>query len=304
MSGGTERFRGVHSVAPSRSQQGYYTQLLFNWRKTATLLAGVRVEDSSVFGVDINPRVAASYTLPWIQTKLRGGFATGIRASSFLENFGTGSPFVVGNPNLKPKQSMSWEIGLDQPLFDGHALLSATYFANTYKDLITFVSGPGPSFLNIGKAESSGVEAGVQVLLPWQLRLDGRYTFLQTKVINDGGSGGTAFPPGQPLLRRPKHQGSVGLTYLGDRWTVTCIANVVAPAIDRDFTQPGFPRVTLPGHTRLDLAASCLVLQNVWSIKSLRAQMKIDNLLNEYYEEVLGFSSAGISGRGGIAVNF
>ncbi|MGH8066539.1 MAG: TonB-dependent receptor plug domain-containing protein [Candidatus Entotheonellia bacterium] len=177
------------NVDPSRAQQGYYTQLLFNWRKTATLLAGVRVEDSSVFGVDTNPRVAASYTLPWIQTKLRGGYATGIRAPSFLENFGTGSPFVVGNPNLKPEQSVSWEIGLDQPLFDGCALLSATYFANTYKDLITFVSGPGPSFLNIGKAESSGVEAGFRVLLPWQLRLDGSYTLLQTKVINAGGRG-------------------------------------------------------------------------------------------------------------------
>ncbi|MGH8067510.1 MAG: TonB-dependent receptor plug domain-containing protein [Candidatus Entotheonellia bacterium] len=292
------------SIDPSRSQQGYYTQLLFNWRKQATLLAGVRVEDSSVFGVDTNPRVAASYTLPRIQTKIRGGYATGIRAPSFIENFGTGSPFVVGNPNLKPEQSVSWEIGLDQPLFAGRALINATYFANTYKDLITFVSGPGPSFLNIGKAESSGIEVGFQVLLPWQLRLDGSYTFLETKVLDDGGIGGTAFPPGQPLLRRPKHQGSAGLTYLGDRWTLVFIANVVGPAIDRDFTQPGSPRVTLPGHTKLDLAASYTVLQNVWSIRSVRVQMKIDNLLNEAYEEALGFSSAGISVRGGIAVNF
>jgi vitamin B12 transporter len=292
------------SVEPSRSQQGYYTQVLFNWRKRATLLAGVRVEDSSVFGVDTNPRVAASYTLPWLHTKLRGGYATGIRAPSFIENFGTGSPFVVGNPNLKPEQSVSWEVGLDQPLFDGRALLSATYFANTFKDLITFVSGPGPNFQNIQEAESSGIEAGFQVLLPWQLRLDGSYTFLETKAIDDGGIGGTAFPPGQPLLRRPKHQGSVGLTYLGERWTVAFIANVVGPAIDRNFTLPGSPRVTLPGHTKLDLAASYAALQNVWGMRSLRVQMKIDNLLNESYEEVLGFSAAGISVRGGITANF
>jgi vitamin B12 transporter len=134
--------------------------------------------------------------------------------------------------------------------------------------------------------------------------LDGSYTFLETKVIDDGGIGGPAFPPGQPLLRRPKHQGSAGLTYLGDLWTVAFIANVVGPAIDRDFTQPGSPRVTLPGHTKLDLAASYTVLQHVWSMRSLRVQMKIDNLLNEDYEEALGFSSAGISVRGGIAVNF
>jgi vitamin B12 transporter len=292
------------SIEPSRSQQGYYTQLLFNWRKQVTLLAGVRVEDSSVFGVDTNPRVAASYTLPWTQTKLRGGYATGIRASSFLENFGTGSPFIVGNRNLKPEESLSWEIGLDQPLFGGRALVTATYFNNTYKDLITFVSGPGPSFLNIQEAESSGIEAGFQVLLPWQLRLDGSYTFLETKVLDDGGVGGTAFPPGQPLLRRPKHQGSVGLTYLGDRATVSFIANVVGAAIDRDFSQPDFPRVTLPGHTKIDLAASYIVVQSVWGLKSLRLQGKIENLLDEDYEEVLGFSTPGISVRGGIAVHF
>jgi vitamin B12 transporter len=291
-------------IDPSRSHQGYYTQVLFNWRKQATLLAGVRVEDSSVFGVDANPRVSASYTFPWSQTKLRGGYSTGIRAPSFIENFGTGDPSVVGNPDLKPEQSVSWEIGLDQPLLGGRALLSATYFANTFTDLIAFVSGPGPNFRNIQEAESSGIEAGVQVFLPWQLRLDGSYTFLETKVLDDGGLGGTFFPPGQPLLRRPKHQGSVGLTYLGERATISFIANVVGAAIDRDFSQAGSPRVTLPGHTKLDLAGSYMVVQHAWAIKNIRLQMKIDNLLNESYEEALGFSAAGISVRGGVAASF
>jgi vitamin B12 transporter len=254
--------------------------------------------------VDTNPRVAAAYTLSWTQTKLRGGYATGIRTPSFVENFGTGSPFVVGNPNLKPEESLSWEIGLDQPFFDGCALLTATYFNNTYKDLMIFVSGPGVRFLNVGKAESSGVEAGFQVLLPWQFRLDGSYTFLETKVLQDGGIGGTAFPVGQPLLRRPKNQGSVALTYLGDRWTAAFIANVVGSSLDRDFSQPGSPRVTLPGYTTIGLAGSYAVLQNVWHMRSLRLQLKIDNLLDADYEQVLGFSQPGISVRGGVTVNF
>jgi vitamin B12 transporter len=294
----------TNTVEPSRSQQGYYTQFLLNWRRQATLIAGVRVEDSSVFGVDTNPRVSASYTLPWIQTKIRGGYATGIRAPSFLEEFGTGSPFVIGNPNLKPEESLSWEIGLDQPFLDGRALLSATYFNNTYKDLIAFVSGPGPNFQNVSEAEASGVEAGFQVLLPWQFRLDGSYTLLETKVLKDGGIGGTAFPPGQPLLRRPKNQGSVGLTYLGERLTVAFTTNVVGSAIDRDFSQPGSPRVTLPGFTLINLAGSYAVLQNVWPIRSLRLQLKFENLLNEQYEQAIGFSAPGISVRGGVAVNF
>jgi outer membrane cobalamin receptor len=133
--------------------------------------------------------------------------------------------------------------------------------------------------------------------------LDGGYTCLRTKVINDGGIGGTAFPPGQPLLRRPKNQGSVGLTYRGERLTVAFTANVVGSAIDRDFSQPGSPRETRPGFTLINLAGSYAVLQNVWSIRSLRLQIKIDNLLDEQYKQAIGFSSRSISVRGGIAVN-
>jgi outer membrane cobalamin receptor len=185
------------SVGPSRSQQGYYTQLLFNWRQQAMLLVGVRVEDSLTFGVDTNPRVAASYTLPWTQTKLRGGYTTGIRAPSFLENFGTGSPFVVGNPNLKPEESLSWELGLDQPWFGGRVLLTTTYFHNMYKHLITFVSGPGPSFLNIGKAESSGVEAGVQFCCPGSSDWTAATRFLKPRCSMTAGS-----------VARPSRRGS------------------------------------------------------------------------------------------------
>jgi vitamin B12 transporter len=134
--------------------------------------------------------------------------------------------------------------------------------------------------------------------------LDGNYTFLETKVLDDGGIGGTFFPPGQPLLRRPKHQGSVGLTYLGHRATVSLFTKVVGNSIDRDFSQPGSPRVTLPGYTKVDLAASYAVAQNLWGLRSIRLQGKIENLLDEDYEEAFGFSTPGFSIRGGVAVNF
>jgi outer membrane cobalamin receptor len=109
---------------------------------------------------------------------------------------------------------------------------------------------------------------------------------------------------GQPLLRRPKNQGSVALTYLGDRWTAAFIANVVGSSTDLDFSQPGAPRVTLPGYTTIGLAGSYAVLQNVWHMRSLRIQLKIDNLLDADYEQVLGFSQPGISVRGGVTVTF
>jgi hypothetical protein len=52
--------------------------------------------------------------------------------------------------------------------------------------------------------------------------------------------------------------------------------------------------VTLPGHTKIDLAASYVMAQNAWGIKSPRVQGKIERLLDETDEEAFGFSAAGV----------
>ena len=68
--------------------------------------------------------------------------------------------------------------------------------------------------------------------------------------------------------------------------------------------QRGSPRVTLPGYTTSGPSGSYAVFSNVWHMRSLRLQMKIDNLLDADYEQVLGFSQPGIRVRGGVTVNF
>jgi outer membrane cobalamin receptor len=85
---------------------------------------------------------------------------------------------------------------------------------------------------------------------------------------------------------------------------VAFTTNVVGSATDRDFSQPGSPRVTLPGYPTIGLAGCYAVPQNIWNIRSLRLQMKLDNLLDADHEQVLGFSQARIRVRGGVTVNF
>jgi hypothetical protein len=64
---------------------------------------------------------------------------------------------------------------------------------------------------------------------------------------------------------------------------------VAGSAIDRDFSQLGSPQVTPPGSTIVGLAGSYALLQNVRHTRSLRLQMKTDNLLDADYERVVGF---------------
>jgi outer membrane cobalamin receptor len=129
---------------------------------------------------------------------------------------------------------------------------------------------------------------------------------LQGEVSLTGGSFNTVEGQGVVSGGSERFGRSLGLGYVStsERRTTSFIANVVGPTLDRDFTRPGAPRVMLPGHTRLDLAASYVVAPHLWSLRNVRLQMKIENLLDEGDEEALGFSSPGMSVRGGVSVNF
>ncbi len=280
----------------SRDTRAFYSQLILDWHERVTLVAGFRLDDSSTFGTELNPRVGMAYRLPVIETKLRASYGTGIKAPSFIENFGTGSSFVFGNPDLDPERSESWEIGFDQPLpFDNYpGEFSATYFSQDFEDLIGFVFGARPSFLNIQRARSRGVEVGMRVATPIGIGLRGSYTYLDTTVLDPGPSGGTLFVESEPLLRRPEHSGAFTVDYAMDRWTASFNLTIKGSSIDRDFNaDPGGARVRLDGYTKADIALAYRLFEDRLGMESFTITAKGQNVFDEDYEEVFGFSTAG-----------
>ena len=92
-----------------------------------------------------------------------------------------------------------------------------TYFHNDFRDLIAFVSFTEGS-KNIQAATTQGVEVVFGLRPIRGFRANANYTYLDTNVTDDGGVGGqNTFPEGQPLLRRPRHSGSVSVGYQRDR---------------------------------------------------------------------------------------
>ncbi len=284
-------------IDESRDTQAFYTQLILDWRERVTLVAGFRLDESSTFGTEVNPRVGMAYRLPAIETKLRASYGTGIKAPSFFENF-VSSPFAVGNPDLDPERSESWEVGFDQPLpFDDYPVeLSATYFSADFEDLIGFVFGSTPSFLNIQRARSRGVEVGMRITTPIGIGFRGSYTYLDTTVLDPGASGGTLFVEGEPLLRRPEHSGAFTIDYSVERWTAGFNLTIKGSSIDRDFNaDPGGARVRLDGYTKADIAVAYSLFENQLGMQSFSITAKGQNVFDEDYEEAFGFSTAGAS---------
>src|SRR4029078_11292209 len=89
------------------------------------------------------------------------------------------------------------------------------YFHNRYQDVITLISDPNTGegqFQNVGLTRARGLEASVQVRPVASVDLHAFYTLLDSKVLKSERPNDVLFGLGKPLLRRPRHSGSVGAT--------------------------------------------------------------------------------------------
>ncbi|VUZ86073.1 TonB-dependent outer membrane receptor for cobalamin and Fe transport [Candidatus Methylomirabilis lanthanidiphila] len=294
-------FPSSSANAARRDNKAGYLQGQFDWRKQLFLTAGFRVDGNSTFGTEVTPRVSAAWIVPYLGTKLRGGYGEGIKEPSFVENFGDGSQFIVGNPHLKPERIRGWEIGFDQPFFHGLADFSATYFHNHFQDLIAFIfsptSGCSASFCNVQKAKAEGVEFAATIRPGYGLTIGGGYTFLDTKVLNDGGIGSVALQNGERLLRRPKHAGTLSIDHVWRRLHTSLTTTFVGNRSDI-FTDPATfstERVRADGYITVDLAGSYLLLKDTRHLRELTLFGRIQNLFDRNYQQVAGFSAPGIT---------
>ena len=223
--------------------------------------AGVRWDDYETFGSELSPRLAVA----WIagSNKFRAAFGEAFRAPAVGELY---FPFA-GNPELGAERSRSFEIGYD------HASgLSATLFQGHYEDLIVFDSATFV-FENIGAASARGLELALQRSLTRDLRASLSYTYTDTE---EEGSG-------QPLLRRPRHSGSL---FLGWRRGIVDTNLVVQHTGSRADVVPvsPFSRTNAESHTIVDINVQA-------DLGRFTPYLRIENLMDVEYDEVLGYES-------------
>jgi vitamin B12 transporter len=262
------------SINVQRNSTGYFTQGVIAVGRAAVTVGG-RVDDNSQFGTHGTYRAGLVYRVIG-DTRLRVSVGTGFKEPSFFENFATG--FVLGNPDLRPERSRSWEVGIER------GALTVTYFNQRFRDLIEFRGSPPPNYFNVGAAIANGIEASVNANLTSQVALSVIYTYLHTRVETSGSptNPDALFVPGKPLLRRPTHAFAPQLTAaLGDRARITLGARWVGK---RDDVGP--PRATLDPFTRVNLAGE-------YDLGSVVLSGRIENLFDDQSQEINGFRPRG-----------
>src|SRR2546422_214448 len=248
----------------------------------------------------VTPRAGAACRLR-VGARVRATAGPGSREPSFIENYPTG--YSVGNPDLRPEHSRSWELGVEHSLAGGRASVAATFFDQRFLDMIDYDPGAAagaPNYANVAAASANGVELGVRVAPVAAVSLAASYTYLHTDVTNPGfdPSSGAALAAGQPLLRRPEHSARLDARYrVAARGTVSLGVTYVGQRVDQDFASFPFPRVELPDYARVVLAGELGVTPAGGRGRDRGAGValsaRVENLFDRRYEEARHFPARG-----------
>ena len=255
-----------------------------------TWLLSARYDDYSDFDRALTGRLSAAYQVG-TTTLLRANAGTGQKAPTFTERFGFFPGLFLGNPELKPEKSTSYDLGIEQTFFDNTLNLQLTLFNQDLRDEINgFVFDPDTFLFTAenmpGSSSRKGIELAAIVNVTENLELGGSYTYTDASEKDDQGNDVTE-------LRRPRHAGSlnVNFNFLAERARLALAADYGGSRIDIFF--PPFPApsqiVTLDSYWLLDLALSYDVSTKFSFF------VRTSNLLDEDYEQVYGYRTPGRS---------
>jgi outer membrane receptor protein involved in Fe transport len=282
-----------------RRNHAVFGQQILSFER-GTLVVGGRFVHNESFGNKFVPR--ASLTLLALRggqlfsgTRLRFGYAEGIKEPSFAESFGNGGSFpTLPNPFLKPEQTRALDAGFEQRLGQNYSF-TTTYFNNLFRNKIDFNTDPcfcQGQFVNLDEAIAHGAEIEFHARPRSRVSVDASYTYTSTQILKEPFPFDPLLSEGQPLIRRPKHSATTLITYLGTRWGADMAASFVGRRADSDFL--GFGINHTPGYVLVNAGGWYAINRRITTY------VNVENLLDRFYEEVTGYPALGINFRAGM----
>jgi vitamin B12 transporter len=260
------------------------------------LTAGIRRDDNDNFQDFTTWRAAASLVLRELNLRPHASVGTAVKLPTMFEQFGT-DQFFRPNPDLTPEKSFGWDAGLEFTFHKGRVLFDVTYFRANLTDKINgFFFDPvigNFTAINLpGESTREGVEVSARFKVASNLTLGGAYTYTDARD-----------PNGVREIRRPPHSARADIAYVfdGGRGTATLGAMYNGRMVDTAFPLPFFfpsQRVDLDAYWLVNATASYKLQPGV------EVFARVENLLDQHYQEVFGFESAPIAAYAGVKLTF
>lgn len=256
---------------------GYYIQHKYDQAGLNTQV-GIRVEDNEKFGTHTVAQGSARYqVLPL--TSVYANIGSAFKAPTLNDMYAFG-----GNPDLKPEESISYEVGLDQKLNYGLST-GLSIYQTKVKNLISsecvaVCDGDGETTfpvyqnINIAKAKIEGAESYIK----WQgdnLYLNLGYQYVRAKDKKNN----------EDLSRRPRQSASLTTGWADATYGIS--TTVIAKS---DSDNSGYDTVQIPGFTRIDFNAYYNVNPNI------KLFTNIQNVGDKQYRTAFGSGSYYING--------
>lgn len=254
------------------------------------LQAGARFDDNDVFENATTWNVGLGYTLAGSGIRLHASAGTGVVNPSYFELFANAFGYT-GNPNLRPEENKSFDIGAEFPVFEGRGTIDVTYFNEKLTDEISSLSLGGGAFTyenQAGESTREGVEISGNMQATDTVSLRMSYTYLDAKN-----------PNGSVEIRRPRHEFTLGATVetFGGRGSVSADLRHVSANYDTQFFGT-YPTIKLPSYTTVDVAADYDLNDRV------TLTGRITNLFDDDAVDVWGYASRGRAAYIGVRANF
>lgn len=261
---------------------GAFAQALWAPTEQIDISATLRGDRNSTFGTFPTGRLAVAWR-PAEGTTVRAAVANGFRAPSLDERFGDyPSQGFVGNPALRPEESRSYEVGVEQA-FAGGATVSVTAFRLEVANLIAATKNFDTLENTAGVSTRQGVEIAASVPVGEATTLGLSYT--NTDAMRPGSTPGSA---ARRLTQVPRQDIALTLdTALSDRLSAGVELRRLSDRVDNDANT--FALVAMPDVTVLNASLGYDLTDGA------EAYLRLENLTDADYELADGYGTPGRS---------
>lgn len=255
----------------------------------STVNAGLRYDDFDTFGSAWTWRAGASW-LPYQGTKFHASVGTGFSAPTHDDIDGNAAWGMAANPDLKAEKSNGWDLGVDQKLCGDVLTASVTYFHTRYRDRIVYVYDSTTwtgQMQNVDRSTAEGVETALAATLAQNVTARVAYTYLEAKNTETD----------VRLQRQPRHTVDAEVTWQPlDAWTLGAGLRIVADRLD--YTPENYTLHRIEDYTTVRLFTRYEVRKNLF------LKLRVENALNEKYDEAGGYDALPFRTFGGIEYRF
>lgn len=260
-----------------------YLENIFDLFDRLNINVGIRFDDYSNFGSELNPSFSAAYAFTK-NNKLHGLISRSFRAPTFNDLYWPDEGWAKGNPDLSPEKGMTYELGFDTQI-NKNILCSITYYRNKFKNLINWAENNGIwQPMNVNSALIDGIEFGSKIFTVCNMQFDLNYTFLMARDKDTH----------KYLVYQPRNKVDAALKYKD--------AKGLEVSFKGQYTDKRFFDTTNTSTVKKFFVFGLSVSKKINDM--LTFYTSIDNIFNRKYQVLQDYPMPGFSITGGMKADF